>query len=251
MNLRSLLVFVVLATGFVWPQGVGGGFVGGSAGAYISGPQGPRGVPYSADVITESTRVLADGNRIHQETHGKQFRDSEGRTRSETKFPLNPSGEHFERIFIVDPIQKVHIILDPRNKIANVHHFGDAGSQARVAPVPQRSPAPKAGTTARLQIVDSSGPEDLGTMDIEGFTVKGTRHTRTIPEGKIGNDRPITSVHEIWVSPILHEVLLSKTDDPQNGEQTMKLINIQTTEPDPALFQIPPDYTVKDDRAQQ
>ena len=47
--------------------------------------------------------------------------------------------------------------------------------------------------------------------------------------------------------PMLQQVLLSKTEDPQSGEQTMKLINIQTSEPDPSLFQIPPDYNVKDD----
>jgi hypothetical protein len=29
----------------------------------------------------------------------------------------------------------------------------------------------------------------------------------------------------------------------------MELVNIQTTEPDASLFQVPPDYTVKDDGA--
>ena len=86
-------------------------------------------------------------------------------------------------------------------------------------------------------------------MEIEGFTVKGTRHTRTIPAGQIGNEQPITSVQEIWMAPALKITLLTKRDDPQSGEHTMKLVNIRTTEPDPSLFQVPPDYTVKDDGA--
>jgi hypothetical protein len=92
-------------------------------------------------------------------------------------------------------------------------------------------------------------PEDLGTMEMEGFTVKGTKYTRTIPAGMIGNEQPITSVSETWMSPVLHTVLLQKHDDPQSGQRVMKLLNIQTTEPDPSLFQVPPDYTVKDDGA--
>jgi len=46
-------------------------------------------------------------------------------------------------------------------------------------------------------------------------------------------------------------VLLEKHDDPQSGQRIMKLTNIQTNEPDPSLFQIPSDYTVKDDEAQK
>jgi hypothetical protein len=249
MNLRTLPAFVVLTTGFVWAQAGGGGGIGASAGAVIHGPNGLKGVPFSADVITESTRTLADGNRIHQETHGKEFRDSEGRTRSETEFPLSPNDEHFQHIFIIDPIQNVHIVLDTRGKTAIVHHFGDAASQARQVLVPKPSSTTKSGAMASLQVLDSPRTEDLGTMEIDGFTAKGTRHTRTIPAGKIGNDQPITSVHEIWMSHVLQVVLLSKTQDPQSGDQTMKLTNIRTTEPDPSLFQIPPDYTVKDDGA--
>ena len=201
MKLRPLLItFTVLATAFASAQGGGGGFSAGSAGAYILGPNGFKGVPFSADVITESTRTLADGNRIHQEAHGKEFRDSEGRTRSEMEVPLNFQGERFQHIFIVDPVQNLHITLDPRSKIANVHHFGNAVSQSRQLPPTKSTVAPKTAVAANLQILDSSRSEDLGTMEIEGFTVKGTRHTRTIPAGKIGNDRPITSIHEIWVS---------------------------------------------------
>ena len=40
-----------------------------------------KGAPYSAQAITETTRTLADGNRIRRETSANVYRDSEGRTR--------------------------------------------------------------------------------------------------------------------------------------------------------------------------
>lgn len=45
----------------------------------------------------------------------------------------------------------------------------------------------------------------------------------------------------------MKEVILSKTDDPQYGEQTEKLINISRSEPDASLFEAPAGYTVKDE----
>ncbi len=87
--------------------------------------------------------------------------------------------------------------------------------------------------------------EDLGTKVMEGFTVCGMRWTRTITAGQIGNESPITEVWEVWVSSELHEVLLWDTDDPQTGHRIIRIVNIHRDEPDPALFQIPSGYRVK------
>ena len=38
-------------------------------------------------------------------------------------------------------------------------------------------------------------------------------------------------------------------NNPRSGEQTLKLININRSEPDPSLFQPPLDYTVVDEKA--
>ena len=64
------------------------------------------------------------------------------------------------------------------------------------------------------------------------------------PVGKIGNDRPITIVTEVWTSPELKTIVLSKRNDPRMGEQTFKLTNIQRSEPDPSLFTVPSDFTI-------
>ena len=74
----------------------------------------------------------------------------------------------------------------------------------------------------------------------------GVRTTHTIPTGKIGNDRPIAIVTEVWTSPELKTTVLSKRSDPRMGEQTFKLTNIQRVEPDPSLFTVPSDFKITD-----
>ena len=81
--------------------------------------------------------------------------------------------------------------------------------------------------------------ESLGTQTIEGVTAEGTRDTRTIPAGAIGNERPIVITSETWTSPDLQMVVLSKRNDPRFGETVYKLTKITRGEPDPALFQAP------------
>jgi hypothetical protein len=86
----------------------------------------------------------------------------------------------------------------------------------------------------------------LGTKTIEGVSATGSRTTRTMNPGTMGNDRPIVFISDTWASTDLKVTVLTETDDGQAGHSTMKLVNIVRSEPNPALFQIPPDYTVKE-----
>ena len=88
--------------------------------------------------------------------------------------------------------------------------------------------------------------EDLGSQTMEGVLVNGTRTTRTIPTGQIGNDAPIKIVTEVWTSPDLKTVVYSKRSDPRMGEQTFQLKNIVRAEPDPSLFSVPAGFTITD-----
>ncbi|HKX27260.1 MAG TPA: energy transducer TonB [Blastocatellia bacterium] len=88
--------------------------------------------------------------------------------------------------------------------------------------------------------------ESLGKQMIEGVEAEGTRTIQTIPAGAIGNERPIEIVNERWYSPELQIVLMTKQLDPRFGDTVFRLTNITRSEPDPSLFQVPPDYTVKD-----
>jgi hypothetical protein len=87
---------------------------------------------------------------------------------------------------------------------------------------------------------------DLGTQTIEGVPAQGTRTTRTIPAGKIGNTMPIVITTETWYSPDLKVLVMSKVNDPRMGETTYKLTGLQRADPPASTFEIPPDYTVKE-----
>ena len=85
----------------------------------------------------------------------------------------------------------------------------------------------------------------LGTQMINGVSAEGTRITRTIPAGEIGNQKPIVITIEKWYSPDLQEMVMTKRSDPRMGETVFQLTNIQRTEPAATLFQVPADYTVE------
>jgi hypothetical protein len=86
--------------------------------------------------------------------------------------------------------------------------------------------------------------EDIGPQTMEGVVAQGTRTTRTIETGAIGNDRPITIVSERWFSPQLQTVMMTKQNDPRSGEIVFRLSNVKLGEPDASLFQVPAGYQV-------
>src|SRR5262249_48562814 len=101
---------------------------------------------------------------------------------------------------------------------------------------------------ARLQKEEASGAvkkDSLGTQTINGVVAEGTRITRTIAAGQIGNDKPLQIIFERWYSPDLQVVVKSTRTDPRFGTTTYTLSNIQRTEPAAALFTVPADYTVQ------
>ncbi|HEY0174609.1 MAG TPA: hypothetical protein VGB98_26570 [Pyrinomonadaceae bacterium] len=94
-----------------------------------------------------------------------------------------------------------------------------------------------------------SKTEKLEARSFDGVTAEGTRTTTTIPAGDLGNEQPINIVDERWYSPELQVVVMTRHSDPRAGETTYRLTNISRTEPAAALFQVPSDYTVKDNSA--
>ena len=232
------------------------GLVGGVIGSILGpgpGLSGVHGAPFSADIIDENDQLLADGNHIRQEFHGKMFRDSEGRTRSESESRSFGLVKPFVSIHIFDPVEKIMIVLNPEQKTATVHHFGEAVKAMATRPVQpanqarpgtgSSAPAETGGLIKNLREMQHS-QEDLGTMEIEGFMVHGSRNSFTIPSGAMGNDKPMTNTNERWYSEDLKIELLMKSESPQSGTHVHKLLNIRGGDPDPLLFQVPADYTV-------
>jgi hypothetical protein len=90
------------------------------------------------------------------------------------------------------------------------------------------------------------GQIPLEHKTIDGLAVDGHSSTDTIPAGAIGNEQPITITSEEWRSTDLQVLVLTRHNDPRTGESTYRLTNVVRAEPDPSLFMVPPDFTVRD-----
>jgi len=100
---------------------------------------------------------------------------------------------------------------------------------------------------------DSSEPppvtENLGDQTIDGIHATGTRMTTTIPSGKMGNEKPIVVTSERWYSSELKAIVMTKHSDPWAGDLKTQFTNVNPSEPDAALFTVPGDYKIVDDKA--
>jgi len=249
MKLRAALILFTLLpwTTFSFSQGGDGP----EKGTFVSTHSGGiavrsiPGVPFSADLVKEFAQKLPDGTLGRRESRGKIFRDAQGRTRVETEvISPEPGVEPRPHIAIFDPVQHWNIDLDPAAKTATILHFP--------------GPPPSTGIHARGLSLLAAGNSprnvvagNLGTMEIEGFTATGSRSMRAIETGPADSGARRTILRESWFSPGLQIDLLSSTDDSKTGRRATRVVNIQRNEPDPALFQPPADYVVKDFSSQR
>ncbi|MEQ1763671.1 MAG: hypothetical protein ABL984_11045 [Pyrinomonadaceae bacterium] len=266
-----------------------------------------KNAPFSAEAVSESVQMLADGNRIVRSSTSKLYRNSEGRFRREMS---GGSGGVLGTTFsfghgttILDPVAGHRVVLDSLSGTARVATLGSGqnvtivrGTAGALLSEAQRAEMERKLSTAKTlneaqrteyaakakeyheralelrtvapavavagQVTGTfngegafafaTGPaakydtksEELGTRDIEGVSAEGTRRVTTIPEGAIGNERPIEIVYESWYSKELGLVVYSKHSDPRFGEQTYRVTNIVRSEPDPSLFAVPHGYKV-------
>lgn len=250
----KVLMYQANTAGPAGPVAVGGAFLS----AEVSGNGKPiTGAPYTATASTEMIQVLGDGNRIVNKTSALLARDSLGRTRREETMgivgPWQVNGPKL--VFINDPSSQTNYVLDPVKQTASVLKL-----PALPPMLPPPGPPPGGNVSMMTQsggnvLYIQKGPggdqpgdvktESLGVQTMEGVSVEGKRTTRTIPAGQIGNVQPIETVSEVWYSPDLQVVVMSKHSDPRFGETTYQLSGIQRAEPDHSLFEIPPGYAVQ------
>lgn len=227
------------------------------------GPLGPRmeilgfeemhpgktvsGAPYTAATVIETTQTLGDGTNITRKIQANVYRDSQGRIRRETTLPaigpLATSGQSKTFVLIHDPVAGTAYELRPDQKTAMQLAARQGGNK--------NADALQSKMEARIQEEIANGTlkkEDLGTQTINGISAQGTRYTRTIAAGQIGNDKPITVVNERWYSADLQIVVKSTRTDPRFGSTTYMVTNIQRQEPAASLFTVPTGYTVTQGR---
>jgi len=253
MLIRTISIGMLAALGMMNAQPAGRGPRAPGGARFLGFQPGMPGrtvknAPYSADVVTETSQMLADGNRIRQTSSSKFYRDSEGRTRREQSLDsvnrLAPNSNLPQVVFISDPVAGTDYALDPSSKTAK--------RSARIRPAAAQRVA---GRGLEPRVADGRGrgannpnvkTESLGRQLIEGVPADGMRRTMTIPAGSIGNEQAIQIINETWYSPELQATILSRRSDPRSGETTFKLTNISRAEPPRTLFDVPVDYKVSE-----
>ncbi len=224
---RELQTLITLPGGRVLDEGFGNRLI--------------TGKPFSATEERHSLQVLGDGTRIENGQTNRLFRDSEGRTRVE---------EMNGTVSIYDPTTGVRVELDPATKTARKNNSGSVffansgntvfttGLDRVITGQNERS------NPATMKGVMAETTENLGSQSVNGVTAQGMRTTMTIPKGQIGNNKDIKVMTERWTSTDLQMLVKSINSDPRFGDTTYQLTKVVQSAPDPALFQIPADYTV-------
>jgi hypothetical protein len=238
---------------------------------YRFGDKAVKGAPFSAQIVIESTRTLANGVHISHKMTGALYRDSEGRTRREQPREGDP-----EVVMIDDPVgavsYRLNLLQRTSTRIPTIERKvqADADMKKQLEAAARKAKTEEAaqkgvsesGGTPESTVVTTEGyekkvfaftkselpqrTESLGKQMIEGVQADGTRSTITIPAGKEGNDQPFDIVSESWYSADMQMTVMSKHSDPRTGDNVYRLTNINRSEPDSSLFAPPPDFSVVD-----
>jgi hypothetical protein len=206
------------------------------------------GNPFHAEIVITTTGSK-DSRMIAPRQPRSVARDSQGRVRSESaageyKHNTGPeagtkSEEHL--ISICDTTAQTLTKIDTLDATAKIIHSQPSA--------PNSSARPRK-TFCSTRVPSLHIPhiqiEDLGTQTIEGVEAHGVR-MRPLPTEEDANRgmTPRESTTDRWCSDDLAAIVLTVYADSKTGVRTsVAMRNIERSEPDPTLFQIPPDYAV-------
>jgi hypothetical protein len=198
------------------------------------------GKPFSGRDSIDWTRTLEDGSVVTTHLTATVARDSQGRIRRErvTFVPANSNEQSRPmEMIILDPAEHTRTTCTIASRHCTVTDYS--------APV-KFAPAPAGSLDNGKRFLTR---ESLGTEVVDDLSVVGTRETLTINAGVIGNSQPVVTTREFWYSSDL-EINLSVTrKDPREGTQVIQLLDLSRSEPDAALFRVPSDFAIEDQRA--
>jgi hypothetical protein len=197
------------------------------------------GQPYSGVRTTTFVQTLSSGGTINRTTTTNEARDSNGRFYRQT---VVSGGSGAART--------MSSVFDPTNR--TITNWSSDKQQATVRQLPNfsghRPDSAGSQPDGQQRQFHRNGPTpvvtQLGSKTLSGVEVTGTRTTITFPAGSFGNSEAVTVTHERWVSQDLGVTVMETDSDPRDGVRTTTLSNIQRTEPDQTLFQVPQGYTV-------
>lgn len=144
-----------------------------------------EGKPYSAESVTESTQMLADGNRITTTNRARVYRDSAGRTRREQQLDavgVWQADEPVSMVTINDPTRNVTYFIDSRTEtVRELTPFRLERTLEGAAQPAEPGPAPRMVIGAPPEPSAAGGGESRADEPAAGAGVaadRGVQHFR-------------------------------------------------------------------------
>jgi hypothetical protein len=213
-------------------------------------PNPVTGIPFSSEQETEETTKASDGGPTVQKKQARMYRDSAGRMRYETFAPAgeNQGQDTPELIMIVDLKSQITCTLRPSTHIATCLTLPrpSAVPEATSFPPPEHPDNVDRYVTGIRASYAQTESKNLGTKMMAGVPAKGERTTWTLPPGARGIERPAVESEEFWIATGLEIIMSARETNSQGSDKVTRVISLDRSEPDPALFQVPQDYTTRD-----
>ena len=213
------------------------------------------GAPFSGVATTQFVSRATDGRRFVHTKSAWYYRDGQGRVRVELDLGANhpesagaSSSFEADSVLVIDPISHHRYMMYPLKRTAFVLSVRGPSTA-----VPLRPPVATPDVDVSFSL-PGHGPKPpdvasetvaLGEKEIEGSKVVGSRRVHVVRVGALGNGSPITVTAEQWFSPEMGVVVMhseASSTDLRMDEMTSRLHQVSRTEPNPALFTVPPDY---------
>lgn len=216
-----------------------------------------RAMPYSGIWVTKHVTKFPDGQIVQDQNTDKVWRDSDGRTRSDTTW-TRYNGVVATVCKIEDPVGKVRYIwrIEPgRKTVVTETHFTFAKYQVtEIWPNPPAFPSgPPPGVAIVVlrpqQPIANADPnaQKLGPKYLNGVLAEGTRTVEPLPphQGNNQSDRTLYRIDEIWFAPSLNIYIKTYLDDGLGSTEDSELKDIDPSEPDPSVFLPPTDLPIR------
>ena len=203
------------------------------------------GHPFSGDEVTTRQPSVPNGVPVVPRETTRVYRDAAGRTRIDATLPRSPVCCP-RLVYIFDPVAGVNYFVSTEKKIASRQVYSiPPGQSIPTAEDPWRTPAAQPFNPFPEPPAQY---ESLGKQFVSRLVVDGRRTSRIWTTASSGSSsRPAgTAVEESWYSPDLQMMLIRQVYATSLGFSTTQLENIDSSEPDPALFKIPADYKIVD-----
>jgi hypothetical protein len=209
-----------------------------------SGPPELPSVLEQSPLVQRPLSVARDTQgRVRIERVGGEFHHDNG--------PEAGSKVQEHTITICDPVAETLTRINTVNATATIIRFRPSAPRSSdLQPATPRSfcssRLPSDRARQHLQV------EDLGTQIIEGVEARGERITLPMLAATSGEESPSgASTTDRWCSDSLSALVLTINANSETGvKSTIAMQKIERTEPDPTLFQIPPDYAVTESIAE-